>query len=156
MRIIQDILTVVNNLLLPVGNLGYTRNSMPQIDHDRVDDFIAYLQEKGIEVNLVKVKCSTLRLTQNEINKLKVFEVIQLIRKKKKMDPFFYSKDRYVLDGSHRFVGQLNVDPEKPVVAWRVECPMMELLKIANQFPGVRHRTVSDRKLEKPKNVNRN
>lgn len=151
MRIIQDILSVINNLILPVGNLGYTRNSMPQIDGDKVSEFIDYLHDNGVEVNPVKVRTKNLRLTQNEINKLKVFEVMQRLRKGAKMAPFFYSSDRYVLDGSHRFVGQYNIDKEKQVQAWKVDMPMAELLKLSNLFPGVRHRTVSDRKLEKPK-----
>ena len=150
MHIIQDILTVVNNLILPVGNLGYTRNSMPQIDHDQIPHFLEYLAGCGIDVKPVRVATKDLRLTQNEINKLKVFEVMQKLRKGAKMEPFFYSKDRYVLDGSHRFVGQYNLDSEKKVPAWRVDMSMQQLLKVANAFPGVRHRTVSDRKLEKP------
>lgn len=151
MHIIQDILTVINNLILPVGNLGYTRGSMPQIDSDRVDEFIEYLHQNGVEVSPVKVRTKMLRLTQNEVNKLKVFEVMQRLRKGYKLPPFFYSKDYYVLDGSHRFVGQFNLDKEKPVPAWKVDMPMQQLIKLANLFSGVRHRTVSDRKLEKPK-----
>jgi hypothetical protein len=151
MRIIQDIFTVVNGLILPVGNLGYTRNSMPQIDDEHVAGFMAYLQAQGIDVAPVKVRTKNLRLTQNEINKMKVFEVLQKLRRKVKMAPFFYSSDHYVLDGSHRFVAQYNMDKEKLVQAWRIDTPMANLIKIANLFPGVKHRTVSDRKLEKPK-----
>ncbi len=149
MKIIQDILTIINNLWLPVGNLGFTRNSMPQIDSDKTEDFVRWLKNQGVNTTNVRVRPDVLRLTQNEVNKFKVFECMQKIRGGARMDPSFISNDRYVLDGSHRFVAHLNIDQKSPILVRRIAMDMQQLIKLANQYPGVRHRTVSDRKLEK-------
>lgn len=139
-----DWLNIINGLRIPVGNLGLSRSSMPQIDVDKQQDFHDYLEANGVTIDASQVPIRTLRLTQNEINKMKVWKIMKQIRNKKPMGRVWVSSDNYVVDGSHRFVAALNMDGKQRMKVYKVDLPAMEFVKLARQFNGVRYRTVSD------------
>lgn len=139
-----DWLNIINGLRIPVGNLGLSRSSMPQIDTDKQEDFHKYLEDNGVSIDAVQVPIKMLRLTQNEINKMKVWKIMKQIRNKKPMGRVWVSSDNYVVDGSHRFVAALNMDGKQRMKVYKVDLPAMEFVKLAKQFQGVRYRTVSD------------
>ncbi|QBQ79037.1 hypothetical protein HOV43_gp146 [Escherichia phage vB_EcoM_KWBSE43-6] len=139
-----DWLNIINGLRIPVGNLGLSRSSMPQIDADKQQDFHDYLEANGVTIDASQVPIRTLRLTQNEINKMKVWKIMKQIRNKKPMGRVWVSSDNYVVDGSHRFVAALNMDGKQRMKVYKVDLPAMEFVKLARKFNGVRYRTVSD------------
>ena len=139
-----DWLNIINGLRIPVGNLGLSRSSMPQIDADKQQDFHDYLEANGVTIDASQVPIRTLRLTQNEINKMKVWKIMNQIRNKKPMGRVWVSSDNYVVDGSHRFVAALNMDGKQRMKVYKVDLPAMEFVKLSRQFNGVRYRTVSD------------
>ncbi|AIX13092.1 hypothetical protein HWB57_gp095 [Erwinia phage vB_EamM-Bue1] len=143
-RTFVDWLTIINGLRIPVGNLGLSRTSMPQIDSDKTEDFITYLQNQDITVEDRMFSLDRLRLTQNEMNKMKIWKMMKGIRAKKKIQPIWVTSDYYVVDGSHRFVAALNIDDRKKIKGYHVAMPALEFIKVANKFTGIRHRTVSD------------
>lgn len=143
-RSFVDWMTIINGLRIPVGNLGLSRTSMPQIDSDKTEDFIKYLEQKGIPVESRMRSLAKLRLTQNEMNKMKVWKLMKSFRSKKKVQPIWVTMDDYVVDGSHRFVAALNVDDRQKIKSYVVPIPALDFIKIANKFSGIRHRTVSD------------
>lgn len=144
LRSFIDWMAIINGLKIPVGNLGLSRSSMPQIDDDKQDAFQAYLDELGVTVTPGQVPIRDLRLTQNEINKQKVWKIMQSIRHKKSIGRVWVSSDNYVVDGSHRFVASYNMDGKQRMKVYRVDMPALEFVKLANKFKGVKHRTVSD------------
>ncbi|AFO10407.1 hypothetical protein M1Y69_003561 [Salmonella enterica] len=139
-----DWMNIINGLRIPVGNLGLSRSSMPQIDTDKQEDFHKYLEDNGVSIDAAQVPIKMLRLTQNEINKMKVWKIMKQIRNKKPMGRVWVSSDNYVVDGSHRFVAALNMDGKQRMKVYKVDLPAMEFVKLAKQFHGVRYRTVSD------------
>ncbi|AGF89116.1 hypothetical protein SP029_00682 [Salmonella phage FSL SP-029] len=139
-----DWMNIINGLRIPVGNLGLSRSSMPQIDDDKQEDFHKYLEDNGVSIDAAQVPIKMLRLTQNEINKMKVWKIMKQIRNKKPMGRVWVSSDNYVVDGSHRFVAALNMDGKQRMKVYKVDLPAMEFVKLAKQFQGVRYRTVSD------------
>lgn len=139
-----DWLNIINGLRIPVGNLGLSRSSMPQIDDDKQQAFHDYLEELGITIDAGQVPIKSLRLTQNEINKMKVWKIMKNIRNKKPMGRVWVSSDNYVVDGSHRYVAALNMDDRQRIKVYKVDMPAMEFVKVAKQFKGVKFRTVSD------------
>ena len=139
-----DWMNIINGLRIPVGNLGLSRSSMPQIDADKQDAFHTFLTDAGVEVNKVQEPIKYLRLTQNEINKTKVWKIMRQIRNKKPMGRVWVSSDNYVVDGSHRFVAALNMDGRQRIKVYKVDMPALEFVKLAKQFQGVKYRTVSD------------
>lgn len=143
-RSFVDWLTIINGLRIPVGNLGLSRTSMPQIDADKTDDFISFLQGQDIAVETRMFGLDRLRLTQNEMNKMKIWKMMKGIRSKKKIQPIWVTSDNYVVDGSHRFVAALNIDDRQKIKGYHVPMNALDFIKVANKFSGVRHRTVSD------------
>lgn len=139
-----DWMNVINGLKIPVGNLGLSRSSMPQIDAEKQDDFHKYLEANGVTVDSSQIPIKSLRLTQNEINKTKVWKIMKQIRNKKSMGRVWVSSDNYVVDGSHRFVAALNMDGKQRMKVHKVDLPAMDFVRLAREFNGVRYRTVSD------------
>lgn len=139
-----DWLNIINGLRIPVGNLGLSRTSMPQIDDDKQKDFHDYLEANGATIDATQVPIGTLRLTQNEINKMKVWKLMKAIRNKKSIGRVWVSSDNYVVDGSHRYVAALNIDGKQRMKVYKVDMPAMEFVKLAKKFHGVKYRTVSD------------
>jgi len=139
-----DWLTIINGLRIPVGNLGLSRTSMPQIDSDKTEDFIAYLQNQDIEVESKMFHIDRLRLTQNEMNKMKIWKIMQAFRHKKKAPPIWVTADHYVVDGSHRYVAALNIDDRQKIKGYHVPMNALDFIKVANKFNGIKHRTISD------------
>lgn len=150
---IQDMLLTLNNLLLPVGGLAYSRSQMPQVSEVYKQTYLNYFKNRGVSVMPKVVRLDSLRLTQNEINKTKVWKLMQAIRENKKrfrsMPKIIVSKDGYIVDGSHRFVAALNLDQHGEIEVWKIDLPIKEILEISHQLVGiVEFRTVSDSKLK--------
>lgn len=151
MKTFTDFLTLINNLKLPVGNLGISRQSMPQIDDNRQDVFIQALGARHINVTDEEVPTSTLHLTQSEVNKDKIWKLMGILRKKKGMRAIFVTQDNFVLDGSHRFVAKLNHGKNTRIKIKRIDMPvrqLLELLKFNRHEFGVRYRSYSGEELE--------
>lgn len=140
-----------NMLLAPTGNLGISRQEMPQIESKYREQFIQWLKNKGIKVKRVRVMLNTLKLTQAEYNKDKVLNIIDQLKDKDKVfDPIFVSKDGMVLDGSHRLLALLNSDnPPRMILVDEIQMDVLPLLKVVHEYPHVKYRSVSDKPIKK-------
>ncbi|AUR97730.1 hypothetical protein NVP1244A_028 [Vibrio phage 1.244.A._10N.261.54.C3] len=141
-----DILTVINNLFVPVGSLGVSRRAMPQIDDNRHEKFLRALDEREIEYERKDILVQKLRLTQNEVNKMKVWKLMRVLRNKKGLPPVFVSSDNYILDGSHRLVAKLNTNKLGKMKTIQIDMKALDILKLIrdNQIEfGVKYRTYS-------------
>lgn len=146
MKFFGDILTVINNLFVPVGSLGVSRRAMPQIDDDRHDKFLAALDARDIEYEYKQILVQKLRLTQNEVNKMKVWKLMRVLRNKKGLPPVFVSSDGYILDGSHRLVARLNTNKMGKMKTIQIDMTAIQLLKLIKENStefGVKYRTYS-------------
>lgn len=138
-----------NMLLAPTGNLGISRQDMPQIESKYREQFIQWLKNKGIKVKRVRVMLSTLKLTQSEYNRDKVLDMIDQ-NNVNSLDPIFVSKDGMVLDGSHRLLALMNMDkPPRLILVDEIQMNMLDLLKVVHEYPHVKYRSVSDRPIKK-------
>lgn len=147
----QDFIHVFNSMVVPGGNLGIARGSMPQIDSNYMPQFIQHLKDNGIDTKVTSIPAKALKLTQNEYNKVKVLKLMQKYRNSPKAmnHPIIVSADGHVLDGSHRFLAQYNLDPNSNVKVIQADADINHLLPIARKAGGVRYRNVSDQKLSK-------
>ncbi|AWY10163.1 hypothetical protein [Vibrio phage VP-1] len=147
----RDVLTVINNLQVPAGNLGVTRRNMPQIDEDMIDTFLSALESEKIGYKNDSEYANTLKLTQSEVNKSKVWHIIRNMRRsgrgKGRFPRIFVSRDNYVLDGSHRLVAALNINRRMKMQIVRVDMNAYELITMLKKDPqkfGVRYRSYTD------------
>ena len=106
-------LTVKGSNLFCAGNMGKTRDTMPQMDEDQTKGFIKFLQGKGYTVKEEEQYASHLRATQNELNGVKIAGIAKAIRENQ-FDPTktrtVISDDDYVLDGHHRWAAKVGND----------------------------------------------
>ena len=146
---IFDAFTMINSVIMPTGNLGISRSQMPQIDGRHQGEFVKWLNGQGIKTKNVEIPAMSLMLTQNEINKAKVFKLMQVYREGKlaKWAPVIVSRDNFVIDGSHRFVAIYNVNRYQNVDTIKVDLPAIELVKLCQRFAKVKYRNHSDGKV---------
>ncbi len=134
-----------NNLILaPTGNLGISRNQMPQIDGRYREDFIKWIKEQGIKVRNIRVPARSLRLAQGEYNKDKVGD---LIDKGITADgyPIFISKDAYVVDGNHRLIAHLNTPNASAYIeVTELGEDIKPLLDRISNYPNIRYRNLNN------------
>lgn len=139
-----------NRLQAPGGNLGISRQQMPQIDGKYLGQLVKWLQEKGITVEEKQWPLDRLRLVQAEYNRDKVLALIDSWGRKAS-PPILVSIDGYVLDGSHRFLAKLNRRKEvgrgTRMNTLTIGLKAREAVNALRQFPGVQFRTVSDKKV---------
>lgn len=154
---VKDYLTSRNGLLVPTGNLGISRSQMPQIkDFAR---FKKFLNDRGIKVGKTRKRIGDLKMTQNEINKDKVFKLMLQYRKDNKRtrggvdfpgNPPVISSDGYVLDGTHRFVAMFNINKHAYHNFTIVDMPIRELYELIRNdtkfFGAVEYKSVTESK----------
>lgn len=125
-----------------------SRAELPQIPEHHKEKFIEMFRNEGVFVRKKTVPVQDLKLTQSEINKTKVWKLMQIIRnnetKNKKMSRIIISKDNFVLDGSHRMVAQLNIDVNSNIEVWKIDLPIKELVQRSKNFMFAEYRTISD------------
>lgn len=146
---LMDAFNSINNVMIPTGNLGAMRSQMPQIDQQYQAAYVAWLETQGVKSKRQDMPVAALKLAQNEINKSKVFKLMQLYRDGKKVAPIIVSSDGFVIDGSHRFVAVYNVDKYGSIPTIRVEMQAMALIALTQRFPRTKFRSHSDGKIDK-------
>lgn len=133
------------------SSLNYKREDMPQIDSDSIGDFIIHFGEKA-GIKKVKKTISKLKPSQGEINDDKVHDVIgeqfsegydgSKVR-------YIISSDDYILDGHHRWAGDLELDPNKKVECYQVNLPIKILIQRAKKLKISNKRDIQDNAIEK-------
>lgn len=133
-----------NNLILaPTGNLGISRNAMPQIDTKFREDFINWMKGQGVKVRDIRVPAKSLKMVQGEYNRDKVGAI--MASGSVEGPPIFVSKDGYVIDGNHRLIAHINLpDVGKYVRVTELGSDAKSLLDIIGKYPNVRYRSLND------------
>tara|TARA_B110001469_G_C9600637_1_gene298450 strand:+ start:762 stop:1196 length:435 start_codon:yes stop_codon:yes gene_type:complete len=127
------------------GNLGVTRNKMPQINEAVMKDYLKFIK-KSSKVAKRKFNVNTLKPTQNELS-LNVIRKKQLkLSKHNKNPPIIISNDNYILDGHHRwatlrdcnmFPKNCNTKLSLKIDAYKIDMPIKKLLKKTRSFKHV-------------------
>lgn len=123
-------------------SLGKTREQMPQIEPENIDDFLIHFSGKT-KIKKIKRKISSLKPTQSDINDDKI---IQKIKDKSdwRSRKYIMSLDGYLIDGHHDWAIGVEEDPDAEVDVYRVNLPMKELLHRANKLKFTGKRDLQD------------
>lgn len=125
-----------DNLKIPTGGLGIPRVEMPQIAAADVPEFITFLKKNhGIQTWKYELRLSVLKVTQKDLNLDKVANMANELDAEQLKKPIIVSKDNFVLDGHHRFVALLNMNPSGFIPAYHVDLEINKLLTVAYEFP---------------------
>lgn len=137
-------------------SLNYKREDMPQIDGDSIGDFIIHFGEKA-GVKKVSKNISKLKPTQGEIDEDKVHDIIgeqfsdgydgSKVR-------YIISSDDYILDGHHRWAGDLELDQAKKVECYQVNLPIKILISRAKKLKISKKRDIDDNEIQKSLLIN--
>ena len=97
-----------------IGNKGYSRTEMPQIDWEEFKLILPQF-EMVTKISKGELPPSAMKPTQNEINMEKVLKKIAKGKNVCYDYTYIVDKDFFILDGHHRHVRTLMTDPYKPV-----------------------------------------
>jgi hypothetical protein len=125
---------------IPKIGMTFSRELMPQINKDRMTEFLKYLKDQDIEYHTEKLKTKELRATQSEFDLAKVDEMMGQKTDKK----IIVSNDGYIMDGHHRWLAYYNTDKESKIDSIVVDLPILELLKKGKDFSGVEYKPVTE------------
>jgi len=129
------------DIFVPKKNLGIPRNKMPQIKNAFVPDFIKFLKENDISASSKNILLTKIHATQKEINNDKILRLFT--QAKEKLDyPLIVSKDMYLLDGHHRWLALIKIDPKKKRKTWVIDTDIKNLLKVTKKFDKVRYKEI--------------
>lgn len=122
------------------NSLGIARSEMPQVFSKNLEEFKQFLNEKGIA--FVEIQCSprSLIASQNELNSDKVEKFLSCV-----LDPIITSKDKYVVDGHHRWAAAL-VRDKHTIDCLEIQLPIRELLDLMHTFDSVGYKTIQENK----------
>lgn len=124
------------------GNLGLSREEMPQLDEETTWRFIRDLQKVDVATSAKNIQVADLRATQREISTEKIASILKEISSGEKSirdlgKEIIVSKDHYILDGHHRWATLLVHDPQNTMSCLQVDLKMTKLIRIANSYAGV-------------------
>lgn len=123
-------------------SLGRKRETMPQIDKEDLDSYLMHFSDKA-KAKKIKVKASSLKPAQKDINEDKVMKML-FSKKLKGGDSYIISKDMYLMDGTHRWARQLEVDEDKEVTCYKINVKAKELLRRSNIMKITKNKDIND------------
>lgn len=126
---------MVHESRIKIKGLGIPRRHMPQIKSNVIPEFIRFLSDHGVSVSRSDISALDIRPVQDEIDVEKAEAVDQMTKEK----PIIISRDRYVLDGHHRWYnGVIN---DETLLALKASVDITELLRLARAFPKANFKT---------------
>lgn len=123
--------SVEEDMYIPPASqsLNIARGHMPQIKSADYDDFIKFLRAKGIRVTKKKIEPKNYKATQKNFNQDKVAGLMG-----KNLDKeIFVSKDKYVVDGHHRWLAAWNDGVKLNAYVFHVL--IRELIELMREYP---------------------
>lgn len=127
---------------------GISREDMPQIHEDNLDDFLIHFASK-VPVKKLTRKLCDIKPTQGEINEKKILKKIKKKSTNWKERKYIVSLDGYLLDGHHDWAQGLEMNPEQEVEIYRIGVPIDKLLDRTKRMKITTQRDLSDNEIKK-------
>ncbi len=127
------------------SGLSYTREEMPQIQADYVDEFIDLLVSQGVKVVSQELSIDLLKPTQSEINTDKVdqkFDDLVAGNVASNFIPFITSNDYRIIDRHHQLFALKKWAPGMKVPAFVIDLDIHDLLDKAKWFSKTTYKDI--------------
>lgn len=109
--------------------LDKRRYAMPQIDSKDMEHYLNWLLKHGIKIyKNVGINPKKLIPTQKEFN----FDKVEKLRKENIDSPILISKDKYILDGHHRWLANSS---KNKINTHIIDLPIEDLIDISKKYP---------------------
>ena len=131
---------------------GADPNDNRSVLHRMLETF----KKEGVEIKKDSVEVGKLKATQSEIKAGKSFGMADAHLKGKFPnigDQIVISSDGHILDGHHRWAALLTIDPSRKMNVIRVGIPMKEMLKRADELPGVYREDFQGKPIDLPADI---
>ena len=131
------------------NTLNRTRDTMPQIDSDKIDDVILHFQGKSPDSKVTKetIKLSDIKFAQNEINEDKVLNILETIDPSK-LTRFLVAKDNFLIDGAHRLCALCEIDEEMEVECYKIHLDAKEAIRRLNLMKITRNDDINKSEID--------
>lgn len=125
----------MTTLHLPKNGLNIARASLPQVKSTDVSNYLKWLkQHKHISSTRTELPVSKLYPSQGNFNQSKIHDFMTHKRTELRK-PIIVSADHYVVDGHHRWIALLNLDPHDTIPAILMSAKIMDLIAATQEYP---------------------
>lgn len=122
-------------LRLPSHGLNIDRAVLPQVKSEDVPDFLRWVsQHKHWTSTRTELPVASLHPSQGNFNTVKIKDLMTTERANLRK-PIIVSSDHYVMDGHHRWIALLNLDPTDTIPAILVRAKALDLLSAMKEYP---------------------
>jgi hypothetical protein len=128
--------------VVPRESFDIPRTQMPQIAKEDLPDFVASLEEQGVNSEITTAPVASLKPTQNEIGLEKIAKNAAKTKKKLSKKTIIVSKDDFILDGHHGWAGMMVRDPSFSAQIMKVDLPFSKLLDESRKYKKVGYKEV--------------
>jgi hypothetical protein len=118
------------------------REHLPQIPANQRERFREFLRGMGVNSKWAKLPANSLKPIQQKVKKDKV--EFFMSDDEKRQEPLIISKEGLILDGHHRYLAQMQVDPEAKMKVLVCNCPMEQLIGLGHEFDGSEVKTMDE------------
>lgn len=139
--------TLHEEIISMIGNLGISRDKMPQIDASEIDNFKTYLADNNIKYEIVNIVANELTPTQSELDTDKADKIYNDGNAWE--NEIIISEDNFVLDGHHRWLAVVRNSEDQDMKALKIGLSAEDCLECMHNFKGTKKRDISDKVVEK-------
>jgi predicted kinase len=125
----------MKTLHLPQHGLNIARASLPQVKSTDVPDYLHWLKaHKHLTSTRTEMPVMSLYPTQGNFNTTKIKALMgqdqEHLRK-----PLIISGDHYVIDGHHRWIALMNLNPQATIPVVMVHAKVLDLIAATQEYP---------------------
>lgn len=135
-------LELLAELFIPSSTLGIKRESMPQVKKEDIPNYLNWMhQHRHITSIRMDLPVNRLKFAQKDYNRLKVQSLLTQDRAKLR-DPVIVSEDNFILDGNHRVLALLNMEPFDTIPVYKMSADFPTLMAATKEYPKAFSKTV--------------
>lgn len=127
------------------NTIGISREQLPQIDFDYLDDILDKLSDENVEVRTGTVPAADLTPSQDKLNNEKVQSIVDqgTWNDDRKL---FISKDGFIVDGHHYWAANMLKEPGRRIPVFLVGMNIIDLINWFNSTEYVENKTITEGK----------
>lgn len=108
---------------------------MPQVKKEDIPNYLNWMhQHRHITSIRMDLPVNRLKFAQKDYNPVKVQSLLSQDRVKLR-DPVIVSEDNFILDGNHRVLALLNMEPFDTIPVYKMSVNFPDLLKATKEYP---------------------
>lgn len=127
------------------NTIGISREELPQINFDFLEDILGKFESEGIKVRSGTVPVTDLKPCQDKLNNDKIESIVKdgAWEDDRKL---FISKDGFIVDGHHYWAANMVKDPSRRLGVYLVDMNIIDLINWFNSSKFSENRKITEGK----------